>query len=69
MKKFYLIVCLLIFTTIAFSQISKEDSVKKDTTQRSNVTVASATNISVLIPQLTPKSPNVAALGRYGEAG
>ena len=50
-----------------FTLYSQKYSTKIGTTQRSNAIVVSAINISVLIPQLTPKSPNVASVGRYGE--
>ena len=66
MKRFYMTAYLLLVTVFCFAQITPKDSIKKDTI-RSLATVASATNISVLIPQLTPKSPNVASLGRFGE--
>jgi hypothetical protein len=63
--KLLLILCICSnFKT--FAQTIKEDSIKKDTIP-SMATVASATNLSVLLPQLTPKSPNVASLGRFGE--
>ena len=50
-----------------FTLYSQKYSTKIGTTQRSNAIVVSAINISVLIPRLTPKSPNIASIGRYGE--
>lgn len=50
-----------------FTLYSQKYSTKIDNTQRSNAIVVSAINISVLIPRLTPKSPNIASIGRYGE--
>ena len=48
-----------------FTLYSQKYSTKIDNTQRSNAIVVSAINISVLIPQLTPKSPNIASVGHY----
>ena len=50
-----------------FTLYSQKYSTKIGTTQRSNAIVVSTINISVLISQLTPKSPNIASVGRYGE--
>lgn len=72
MSNFYK-VCLYLGVIISvhfgsIAQSIKRDSTKKDTSRIANiVTVASATNLNLLLPQLTPKSPNVSALGRYGQ--
>ena len=48
-----------------FTLYAQKYSTKIGTTQCSNAIVVSAINISVLIPQLTPKSHNIASVGHY----
>lgn len=61
MKKIYLTALLVVLTFLSFAQKATKDSVKKITRDLTSNTVQK------LLPQITPKSPNVAGLERHGE--
>jgi RHS repeat-associated protein len=70
MKENYITALICFFTFSVFAQTTPQDSTAKADSLKqvaSAITIANATNLSNLLPQLTPKSPNVGSLGRYGE--
>ncbi|MDZ7897189.1 MAG: hypothetical protein U5N85_04060 [Arcicella sp.] len=61
MKKIYLFACLIAFTMQCFAQKTPKDSLKDVPT------ALTAGDVSKLLPQITPKSPNVSAIERFGD--
>jgi hypothetical protein len=61
MKKIYMTASLLVCTVLAFSQTTKEDSLKK------NPSALTQSDVDKLQPQITPKSPNASGLERHGD--
>jgi len=59
MKKIYLFTFLLVFTSTAFAQKTTKDSLSKG--------ASTGVDVQKLLPQITPKSPNVSALERHGD--
>ena len=61
MKKIYLFACLLVGTVTAFAQKTPKDSLRK------SASALASGDVQKLLPQITPKSPNVTGLERYGD--
>jgi len=61
MKKIYLFACLLVITMTAFAQKMPKDSLRK------SASALASGDVQKLLPQITPKSPNVTGLERHGD--
>ncbi len=61
MKKIYLTASLLVFTILTFAQKVPKDSLEQ------SFSALTQGDIQKLLPQITPKSPNVAGLERHGD--
>ena len=62
MKRIYITALFCFFTLFVSAQ-----SIEKDTLKKSGTTSLTTGDIQKLLPQITPKSPNVSAMERFGD--